>query len=262
MTAVIIVVHVCIHVHWYWGWCCCDSRLYTNGVNLNPLALYPPVQFPVSPRTPMLSSLVHWDHSSTWDVPTVTEFLALGSGGSASGCASTVEINVSSPDSEDAYLTGHVIDGRVLFPATGYLVLAWRQLARMNGQTYQQTPVRFDDVQIHRATMLPSTGKSGHYNCDTNASLSLFCWTLIIMVSLCDAITYSKVLTLYLCFISISSWHHPTVSVCNNKCPTGHTPSCHPVTAQTWHECWTIWAAVEVWTSAIASSRHPSQWPF
>jgi len=57
-----------------------------------------------------------------------------------------------------------------LFPATGYLVLAWRQLARMNGQTYQQTPVSFDDVHIHRATMLPSTGKFGCCNYDTDAS--------------------------------------------------------------------------------------------
>ena len=29
-------------------------------------------------------------------------------------------------DSPDSYLEGHCIDGRVLFPATGYLVLAWR----------------------------------------------------------------------------------------------------------------------------------------
>merc|ERR1719445_384802 len=32
------------------------------------------------------------------------------------------------PDSEDHYLVGHKIDGRVLFPATGYLVLAWKAL--------------------------------------------------------------------------------------------------------------------------------------
>jgi len=120
----------------------------------------------------MLSSLVRWDHSDSWEVPTAAEFLALSSGGSGNGAASSVEINVSSPDSEDAYLAGHVIDGRVLFPATGYLVLAWRQLARMNGQTYQQTPVSFDDIHIHRATMLPSTGESERRNCDTDPFLS------------------------------------------------------------------------------------------
>jgi len=136
-----------------------DFRMYMNGVSVNPLSLYPPVEMPVSSATPMLSSLVRWDHSGNWGVPTATEFLALSSDGSATGSASSVEVNVSSPDSEDAYLTGHVIDSRVLFPATGYLVLAWRQLARMNSQSYQQTPVCFDDVHIHRATILPPTGK-------------------------------------------------------------------------------------------------------
>ena len=129
----------------------------------------------MSSGTPMLSSLVRWDHSDSWEVPTAAEFLALSSGGSGNGAASSVEINVSSPDSEDAYLAGHVIDGRVLFPATGYLVLAWRQLARMNGQTYQQTPVSFDDIHIHRATMLPSTGESKRRNCDTDPCLSFCC---------------------------------------------------------------------------------------
>jgi len=130
-----------------------------NGVSVNPLSLYPPVEFPVSPSTPMLSSLVAWDHSHSWAVPTVNDFLARSSAGSSNRFVTSVKVDISSPDSEDAYLSDHVIDGRVLFPATGYLVLAWQQLARMNGQSYQQTPVRFDDVHIHRATILPSDGK-------------------------------------------------------------------------------------------------------
>ena len=126
---------------------------------MNPMALYPPVELPVSSSTPMLSSLVHWDHTDTWPVPTADEFRVHSSAGSGSGYASTVEVSVSSPDSEYAYLTDHVIDGRTLFPTTFFLVLAWQQLARMNGQTYQQTPVSFDDIRIHRAALLPLTGK-------------------------------------------------------------------------------------------------------
>jgi len=131
-----------------------------NGVSVNPMALYPPIELPVSSSTPMLSSLVRWDHTDSWQVPTISEFLALSSGGSGSNSSSSVEVNVSSPDSEDSYLTGHMVDGRVLYPATGYLVLAWRQLARMNGLNYQETPVCFDDVRLHRATVLPLTGKA------------------------------------------------------------------------------------------------------
>jgi len=123
---------------------------------MNSLALYPPVELPVSPNTPMLSSLVRWDHSDSWRVPTVDQFCAT----SANNSTSSVEVDVLSPDSKYAYVSGHVIDGRVLFPASVYLVLAWRQLARMIGQTHQQTPVCFEDVHLHRATILPSAGKS------------------------------------------------------------------------------------------------------
>lgn len=64
-----------------------------------------------------------------------------------------------SPDSPDHYLVGHCIDGRVLYPATGYLVLAWRTLARSLGMVMEQTAVMFEEVTIHQATILPKKGK-------------------------------------------------------------------------------------------------------
>ena len=63
-----------------------------------------------------------------------------------------------SPTSPDKYLEGHCIDGRVLFPATGYLVLAWKTLAKFVGLLPEHVPVAFEDVAIHRATILPKTG--------------------------------------------------------------------------------------------------------
>ena len=132
-----------------------------SGLSVNPLSLYPPVELPVSPCTPMLSSLVVWDHSHSWAVPTVDEFLSRSTGGSGTvGISSSVEVDLSA--SEHAYLSDHVIDGRILFPATGYLVLSWQHFARMNGQTYQETPVRLDDVHILRATILPPDGTPTH----------------------------------------------------------------------------------------------------
>lgn len=63
-------------------------------------------------------------------------------------------------ESADHYLLGHCIDGRVLYPATGYLVLAWRTLVRSLGVVMETTPVTFEDITIHRATILPKSGES------------------------------------------------------------------------------------------------------
>lgn len=123
-------------------------------MNFDPLALYTPVQFPVSRGTPFLSSFVQWDHLQSWDVPTVDQFSTGGAGGSTS-CVFEVDAGA---NAEDQYLVGHMLDGRVLFPATGYLQLAWRALAKLSGQMYEQMPVAFEDVHIHRATILPKSG--------------------------------------------------------------------------------------------------------
>ena len=45
--------------------------------------LYPRVQYPVPPGTPLISPLLQWDHAQTWDVPKAEDFPA-GAGGSTS----------------------------------------------------------------------------------------------------------------------------------------------------------------------------------
>lgn len=61
----------------------------------------------------MINSLVEWDHSVEW---TVADFVGKNS---RSG-ELVVEVDLSKES--DQYLSGHAIDGRILFPATGYLV--------------------------------------------------------------------------------------------------------------------------------------------
>jgi fatty acid synthase, animal type len=64
--------------------------------------LYPPVEFPVSNGTPMLSHLIEWDHSEDWHV-----------------IKSTVKkietrdriLRMSVADDGNKYLTGHNVDG-------------------------------------------------------------------------------------------------------------------------------------------------------
>lgn len=88
------------------------GRLFAAGAQPQVGRLYPPVPMPVPRGTPGLASHVRWDHSLEWSV---AHF------GSASRSGENViEYDVSRND--DSFITGHNIDGRVLFPATGYLV--------------------------------------------------------------------------------------------------------------------------------------------
>ncbi|XP_036924219.1 fatty acid synthase [Sturnira hondurensis] len=129
------------------------GRLHLAGIDVNPNGLFPPVEFPAPRGTPLISPHIKWDHSQTWDVPSVEDF----PNGSLSSSATVYNIDAS-PESPDHYLVDHCIDGRVLFPATGYLCLVWRTLARALDKSMEQVPVAFEDVTLHRATILPKTG--------------------------------------------------------------------------------------------------------
>ncbi|XP_030061052.1 fatty acid synthase [Microcaecilia unicolor] len=155
------------------------GKIYLNGINVDSNKLFPPIDYPVPSGTPLISPFIRWDHSQTWDVPKPEDFPS-GSGGSTSTTVYNIDMN---PESSDYYLIGHCIDGRVLYPATGYLVLAWRTLARSLGVVMEQTPVMFEEVTIHRATILPKTGlvqlevqllsASGYFNVSENGNLTV-----------------------------------------------------------------------------------------
>ncbi|XP_034563602.1 fatty acid synthase [Notolabrus celidotus] len=130
------------------------GKVYMSGINVDANSFWPAVEYPVPVGTPLISPLIQWDHAQTWDVPLPEHFVA-GSGGSSSATVFKIDIN---PESADYYMLGHCIDGRVLYPATGYLVLAWRTLVRNLGVVMETTPITFEDITIHRATILPKSG--------------------------------------------------------------------------------------------------------
>ncbi|KAK3760848.1 hypothetical protein RRG08_034690 [Elysia crispata] len=125
---------------------------------MNLLKVYPPIQYPVSRGTPLLSSLVAqaWDHSVEWVVPKAEDY-ELGSGSSSADTSYEIDVSDSSPDQ---YLADHQVDGRALFPACGCLVLAWQTLASLKGVDFQQMRVRLSNVQIHQAMFLPTSGSA------------------------------------------------------------------------------------------------------
>ncbi|ALC38282.1 v-2-k05816, partial [Drosophila busckii] len=122
------------------------GQLYAAGgqPQVLKLSLSPTFCYPVSRGTPMLNSLVGWDHTQKWSYPKFR-------GGRQAGQQS-IELDLSKE--ENFFLTGHTIDGRILFPATGYLTMAWIILAQQQGCDYQRTAVVFEDVTFNRATIL------------------------------------------------------------------------------------------------------------
>ena len=137
------------------------GKLYNEGINVNIMLNYETIQYPVPVNVPFISPLIasQWDHSQQWKIPTFEMFTqSLGSVQQAKH-----EIDLNEP-SEYSLVIGHQIDGRCLFPATGYLVLAWKTFARIhNYEDYRQMPVLFEQIQIHRATICSLQNKVTFY---------------------------------------------------------------------------------------------------
>lgn len=122
-------------------------RLFNNGITLPIENLYPKVLFPVSRGTAGISSLVRWDHSEDWFVTKYENMKTKSSG------ERVFQINLSSDDEE--FLSGHIIDGKILVPGTCYLQYVWETFSLMyHGPSYMDIPVQFEEVRFLRATNL------------------------------------------------------------------------------------------------------------
>ena len=129
------------------------GTLYQLGLHPTIEKFYPRVQFPVSRGTQSLSPLVKWDHSQSWLVTQYPEYF-----NPSSNADFTVKCDIN--EAEDEYIADHCVDGRILFPATGYLLLAWKMLAKCKGQFYDKMPVLFENITLHRATILTKTNSA------------------------------------------------------------------------------------------------------
>lgn len=151
------------------------------GYNFKLQNLYPKIQWPVSANTSMISPLIKWNHDNNWFVGLYKTEHALTSGERS--------IGFNFKDADVAYMVGHVIDGRILFPATGYLTIIWESLSLMTGVLLSDMKVVFEDVKFHRATNIrldsglqlittiqKSTGlfEVSNFGLDQNSSKKLF----------------------------------------------------------------------------------------
>ncbi|XP_036342897.1 fatty acid synthase-like [Rhagoletis pomonella] len=127
------------------------GKLFSNGVTFPVDMLYPKVEFPVSKGTSGISSLVRWDHSEDWFVTKYENMKTKSSG------ERLYKINLSSDNEE--FMSGHVIDGKILIPATCYLQYVWETYSLMyHGPSYMDVPVEFEDVRFLRATNMSLNG--------------------------------------------------------------------------------------------------------
>lgn len=92
----------------------------------------------------MISPLIKWNHTDDWFTPFYRARIDL-----KDGCRRVVFRN---KEAEMSFIRGHTIDGRNLFPATGYIHMVWETFANMCGMLISAMKVVFEDVKFHRAT--------------------------------------------------------------------------------------------------------------
>ncbi|XP_049941823.1 fatty acid synthase-like [Schistocerca serialis cubense] len=124
------------------------GRLYLSHVDLHLTELYPKVQYPVSRGTSMISPFIKWEHSEDW-------YVTSGNNTSDLIGEHNFSTRVKMLQKKNHYLFGHSIDGRNLFPATGYIIMVLQGYCTRRNIDMSRTAVVFEDVRFHRATNVP-----------------------------------------------------------------------------------------------------------
>ena len=126
------------------------SELYPLGLNPNIEVLYPKVEWPVPRGTQSIGSLIKWDHSKSFTKRIYPEFYNRDT---ASDYNARIDLN------DMLFIKDHCVDGKVFFPATGFLMLAWRRMACSYGRVWDQLTVLFKNVSFKRAVMIKNSTK-------------------------------------------------------------------------------------------------------
>jgi len=98
---------------------------------------------------------IRWNHSEDWFVSGETQTHIK---------SRDRQVEISTEDEDYSYMTGHLIDGRNLLPATGYLVLVWETIGMMMGKRHTSIPIVFRDIKFIRAT---------HFSKDSSVNLTI-----------------------------------------------------------------------------------------
>ncbi|GAB0099518.1 Fatty acid synthase [Sergentomyia squamirostris] len=116
------------------------GKLYMNGMDIPMQNLYPKIEFPVSRGTPMISPLIEWDHAQDWFVPAFIQEYSSKAG------KRTITI---SPDLQEfSFINDHLIDGKLIFPAMGWIFSIWETFTMLHDKSFSETNIEFTDVRF------------------------------------------------------------------------------------------------------------------
>ena len=125
------------------------GQLFNLGLNPKVAKLYPKVQYPVRRGTQSLAPLIQWDHQDKWLVTLYPDYF---NNNNKSKSDLTIELDMKKD--ENKFYFDHVIDGRVLFPAFGYLFLVWQEFARHLSTSWDQLPIILENMRFLKATTI------------------------------------------------------------------------------------------------------------
>ncbi|OAF68425.1 hypothetical protein A3Q56_03845 [Intoshia linei] len=131
------------------------GQCFLAGLQFNPSLLFSDsIEYPMTDNIDIMSPLIKWDHSTKWVVASSLEVDYLNG-----KSRNKIEISYNVSDGEcDAYIKNHIIDGRSLFPATGYVYTVWKAFAQDKGKSIEDLSVEIFNVNIKRAVILPDNG--------------------------------------------------------------------------------------------------------
>ena len=119
------------------------GRLHELGLNPFIENLYTKFTWPVARGTQSVSSLMSWDHSKKHEVKRFPEHYFRPT-------ASDMNWRIDLDKKNSSFLTDHRIDSKIIYPATGYLMLAWRQMANYYSTQWNKINVVFEEVQFRK----------------------------------------------------------------------------------------------------------------
>ncbi|XP_054279478.1 fatty acid synthase-like isoform X2 [Macrosteles quadrilineatus] len=117
------------------------GKLYLNSVDIDANAIFPAVEYPVSRGTPILSTLVTWDHEESRKLDFHAEIQR-----AVQTNTFEMSISLSSETAEFKYWREHCLDGNVVLPLMQLLVHPWTMVYSKKQIKMENHSVVFEDV--------------------------------------------------------------------------------------------------------------------